>query len=175
MRARLCSHITKVMRRPGAFLTFALGDVFFPVRHGFKPDLKGSNCHASGEKMTFRLSRYFPLLAGLLLLTSNWPSEARELSPLSVLVTSPSTYTLGFLGTGNTLTLTDTLPLGVSAPGSFKLAGTSVTPTCGSQHRLMWNDDFTRPMVKPHGGTKEPIPATLSVVGLIHQLCTLLN
>jgi len=77
------------MHRPGAFLTFALGDAFFPVRHGFKPDL-GNNCHASGEKMTFRLSRCLSLLAGLLLLTSSWPSEARELSPLSVLVTSPS-------------------------------------------------------------------------------------
>lgn len=52
------------------------------------------------------------------------------------------TYTLSFLGTGSTLTLTDDLPDGVSAPGSFSLAGTSVTPTYDSgQHRLIWSDN----------------------------------
>jgi uncharacterized repeat protein (TIGR01451 family) len=51
------------------------------------------------------------------------------------------TYTLSFLGTGNTLTLTDTLPAGVSAPGNFELVGTSIVPAYNSeQHRLTWND-----------------------------------
>jgi hypothetical protein len=50
------------------------------------------------------------------------------------------TYALNFLGTGNTLTLTDTLPVGVSAPGSFTLEGTSIAPTYeGGQHRLTWS------------------------------------
>ena len=51
------------------------------------------------------------------------------------------TYTLNLFGSGNTLTLTDTLSLGVSAPGSFGLKGTSVVPTYdSSQHRLRWSD-----------------------------------
>jgi hypothetical protein len=54
---------------------------------------------------------------------------------------TPITYTLSFLGSGNTLTLTDTLPPGLSEPGDFELAGTSVTPTYDSgQHRLAWSD-----------------------------------
>jgi outer membrane protein assembly factor BamB len=51
------------------------------------------------------------------------------------------TYTLKFWGTGETLTLIDTLPEGISAPISFELEGTSVTPSYdGSQHRLTWSD-----------------------------------
>ena len=54
------------------------------------------------------------------------------------------TYTLSFFGSGSTLTLTDTLPSGVSAPGSFELEGTSVTPTYDSdQHRLTWSDTLS--------------------------------
>jgi hypothetical protein len=51
------------------------------------------------------------------------------------------TYTLRFTGTGNTLTLTDTLPAGLSAPDNFELMGTGVTPIYDSgQHRLTWSD-----------------------------------
>ena len=51
------------------------------------------------------------------------------------------TYALTFLGTGNTLYLTDTLPSGVSTPGGFVLEGTAVPPTYdGSRHRLTWSD-----------------------------------
>lgn len=51
------------------------------------------------------------------------------------------TYTLSFFGTDNTLTLTDTLSPGVSAPGNFELAGTSVTPAYDNVlHRLTWSD-----------------------------------
>ena len=54
---------------------------------------------------------------------------------------TPIPYTLNFLGSGNTLTLTDTLPPGLSEPGDFELEGTSVTPTYDSgQHRLAWSD-----------------------------------
>jgi hypothetical protein len=57
---------------------------------------------------------------------------------------TPITYTLSFHGTGNTLILTDTLPLGVGAPGHLALEGTSITPTYDSnQHRLMWGDTPT--------------------------------
>jgi alpha-mannosidase len=50
-------------------------------------------------------------------------------------------YTLSFVGTGNTLNLTDTLPAGVSAPDNFELAGTSVSPAYNSgEHRLTWSD-----------------------------------
>jgi len=53
----------------------------------------------------------------------------------------PISYILSFLGTGNTLTLTDTLPAGVSAPGNLALEGTSVMPAYdGGQRRLTWSD-----------------------------------
>jgi outer membrane protein assembly factor BamB len=53
----------------------------------------------------------------------------------------PIVYTLSFFGTGSTLTLTDTLPPGLSAPGNFELVGTSTVPTYDSgQHRLTWSD-----------------------------------
>ena len=79
-------------------------------------------------------------------LTVTWGRAVAELAKTAVPSFgdqgNPITYTLSFLGTGNTLTLTDTLPLGVSAPGSFELAGTSVTPTYNSgEHRLTWSDD----------------------------------
>jgi hypothetical protein len=51
------------------------------------------------------------------------------------------TYSLSFVGSGLTLSLTDALPVGVSAPGSFVLGGTSVMPTYDSiHHRLTWSD-----------------------------------
>jgi hypothetical protein len=50
-------------------------------------------------------------------------------------------YSLSFFGSDSTLSLTDTLPAGLSAPGSFELHGTSVTPTYDSdRHRLTWSD-----------------------------------
>ena len=53
----------------------------------------------------------------------------------------PIAYTLGFLGTGQRLTLTDTLPVGASAPGPITWEGTSVAPVySAAQHRLTWSD-----------------------------------
>jgi hypothetical protein len=50
-------------------------------------------------------------------------------------------YTLGILGTGNALSLTDMLPSGASAPSSFELVGTAVEPSYdGGTHRLTWSD-----------------------------------
>jgi alpha-mannosidase len=50
-------------------------------------------------------------------------------------------YTLGILGTGNTLSLTDTLPSGASAPYDFDLVGTAVEPDYDAgAHRLTWSD-----------------------------------
>jgi hypothetical protein len=50
-------------------------------------------------------------------------------------------YTLSFYGTGDTLTLSDALPSGVSAPTGFELTGTSVKPTyVGGARRLDWSD-----------------------------------
>lgn len=54
---------------------------------------------------------------------------------------SAISYTLSFYGTGDTLTLTDTLPAGISAPTDFELSGTSVPPAyAGGAHRLTWSD-----------------------------------
>ncbi|MBN1934406.1 MAG: DUF11 domain-containing protein [Anaerolineae bacterium] len=51
------------------------------------------------------------------------------------------TYTLNLFSAGNPITLTDTLPAGTSAPGSFALHGTSTIPTYDSGlHRLIWSD-----------------------------------
>lgn len=50
-------------------------------------------------------------------------------------------YTLRFLGTGNSLTLSDALPGGVSWYGNLQWQGTSVAPVYNSgQHRLTWSD-----------------------------------
>jgi outer membrane protein assembly factor BamB len=50
-------------------------------------------------------------------------------------------YALGFTGIGSTLTLTDSLPSGVSAPTGFGLEGTSVMPVYDEvEHRLTWSD-----------------------------------
>jgi hypothetical protein len=57
---------------------------------------------------------------------------------------SPVTYTLSFFGSGSTLTLTDTLPQGLSEPGDFEMKGTVITPTYDSdQHRLAWSDTLS--------------------------------
>jgi hypothetical protein len=53
----------------------------------------------------------------------------------------PITYTLSFLGTGETLTLEDTLPTGVSEPFNYGIEGTAVMPTYDDGlHRLTWSD-----------------------------------
>jgi hypothetical protein len=62
-------------------------------------------------------------------------------SPMSGGQGDPITYTIRFAGTGEALSLTDTMPDGVSAPDNFTLEGTTVTPTYNSaQHRLTWSD-----------------------------------
>jgi hypothetical protein len=62
-------------------------------------------------------------------------------APRSGNVNDPISYTLNVLGSGQSLILTDTLPAGVSAPGSLALEGTSVIPTYDStHHRLQWSD-----------------------------------
>lgn len=54
---------------------------------------------------------------------------------------TPVDYTLRFLGSGNTLHLTDMLPAGLGTPGHFELEGTSIAPTYDSgAHRLIWSD-----------------------------------
>jgi hypothetical protein len=62
-------------------------------------------------------------------------------SPMSGGQGDPITYTIRFAGTGEALSLTDTMPDGVSSPDIFALEGTTVTPTYNSaQHRLTWSD-----------------------------------
>jgi hypothetical protein len=69
---------------------------------------------------------------------------AKSAAPGSGRVNDPVTYTLSILGTGQSLTLTDTLPAGVSAPPSVALEGTDVTPTYDSiRHRLVWSDSVS--------------------------------
>jgi hypothetical protein len=68
-------------------------------------------------------------------------SIEKSAAPRSGNENDPVTYTLNVLGSGQSLTLTDTLPTGVSAPGGFALEGTSVMPTYDSMHhRLQWSD-----------------------------------
>jgi hypothetical protein len=51
------------------------------------------------------------------------------------------TYTLYFSSGESSLTLVDTLPGGVSAPGNWQLEGTAITPSYDSNlHRWMWSD-----------------------------------
>jgi outer membrane protein assembly factor BamB len=66
-------------------------------------------------------------------------------------------YTLNFFGSGHNLILTDTLPLGVSAPTGFELVGTTIIPTYNSDlHHLVWNDT---PMI----GQKVTIRYTVTI------------
>jgi hypothetical protein len=68
-------------------------------------------------------------------------SVEKGAAPSSGKQNDPATYTLNVYGTGRSLTLTDTLPVGVGAPGAFALEGTSVTPKYDSiHHRLTWSD-----------------------------------
>jgi hypothetical protein len=61
------------------------------------------------------------------------PHSAREGDPV--------TYLLSVVGTGQSLTLTDTLPVGLGTPGGLVVQGTSVTPAYdAAQHRLTWSD-----------------------------------
>ena len=119
-----------------------------------------AEAHAEGAPL--RLALYeadWALHAGKYFSTSDIPEGSQEARPtLTVSLGRPLAlvektaipasghlndainYSLGFLGTGQTLTLTDTLPTGVSAPGHFVLNGTSVPPSYdGTHHRLTWS------------------------------------
>ncbi len=51
------------------------------------------------------------------------------------------TYTLTFSGYTGALTITDTLPTGVSEPEFIELGGTAITPTYhASAHQIIWSD-----------------------------------
>jgi len=76
------------------------------------------------------------------------------------------TYTLSFLGNHSTLTLTDTLSTGVSAPGNFGLEGTSVMPDYDSdQHRLTWSDT-------PPAGQEVTISYIITITTSDHRALT---
>jgi hypothetical protein len=69
------------------------------------------------------------------------PSVEKSAAPRSAQVGEPVSYALNVFGTGQSLTLTDTLPVGVGAPGQFALEGTGMMPTYDSvHHRLQWSD-----------------------------------
>ena len=78
-------------------------------------------------------------------LTITW---GRALAHLEKTVSPPRgdqgdavTYSLAFLGMGNLLILTDTLPLELSAPSALDFQGTSVSPTYdGDHHHVTWSD-----------------------------------
>jgi hypothetical protein len=64
--------------------------------------------------------------------------------PTSGTFGTPIEYTVTFSGVGDSLTLTDTLPIGVSAPSGFVLEGTSAAPVYdGRKHLLIWQDSPT--------------------------------
>jgi hypothetical protein len=51
------------------------------------------------------------------------------------------TYTLQFAGTGNSMTMTDELPTGVSAPTDFEIEGADTMPVYDAgQHAITWAD-----------------------------------
>jgi hypothetical protein len=65
---------------------------------------------------------------------------AKTASPSSGEQGDPITYTLRFLGTGHTLSLTDTLPAGVSFTGLLSYDGPPGDPAYDAgQHRLTWS------------------------------------
>jgi hypothetical protein len=128
-------------------------------------DVSAAVAEAYAQGTPLRLALYeadFALHSGKYFRSSDvddWSAEARptlvitwgrvpaDLSKVAAPISGdqgiPITYTLSFMGTGNTLMLTDTLPVGVSAPGDFELVGTNVTPVYdGRQHRLTWSDSL---------------------------------
>jgi hypothetical protein len=74
-------------------------------------------------------------------LGSRIPSLDKAVTPSSGSQNESTTYTLHFLGTGKPLTLSDTLPAGVSSPQGLAVEGSSVVPTYSAQlHRITWQD-----------------------------------
>ena len=83
--------------------------------------------------------------AGRPTLTVVWGSPLANLRKTAVTRTAYAgdviTYTLSIAGDGKSLTLIDTLPVGVGAPTALTWSGTSAAPTYDSEaHRLTWND-----------------------------------
>jgi outer membrane protein assembly factor BamB len=71
-----------------------------------------------------------------------FPDLAKAARPSRGSQGDPITFTVDLSGAGSTLMLTDTLSVGLSAPGDFELEGTSVQPTYhGDQHHLTWSDN----------------------------------
>lgn len=61
--------------------------------------------------------------------------------PTSGSQNDPIDYALSFVGTGEGLSLTDTLPAGIGTPGEFVVEGSSVLPSYDSTcHCLTWRD-----------------------------------
>ena len=61
--------------------------------------------------------------------------------PISGTLGDPIVYELSFYGTGQSLTLTDTLPSGMGQPAAFELSGTSMPPVYDPAHHLLtWGD-----------------------------------
>ncbi|MBN1136099.1 MAG: DNRLRE domain-containing protein [Anaerolineae bacterium] len=78
-------------------------------------------------------------------LTVAWGRAAAKITktatPTSGFQHDPITYTLSFLGTGQTLALTDTLPAGISTPDRVLVEGSSIPPLYnGICHCLTWSD-----------------------------------
>ncbi|MEJ5308903.1 MAG: DNRLRE domain-containing protein [Anaerolineae bacterium] len=68
------------------------------------------------------------------------------------------TYTLGIVGYGGALSLTDTLPVGGSAPLDLTWRGTSSAPTYDSgTHRLTWSD-------QPSAGGQVTLTCSVQVI-----------
>jgi hypothetical protein len=66
---------------------------------------------------------------------------AKSATPTSGSQYDPIVYTLSFLGSGQTVALTDTLPMGIGAPDDFVVEGSSVLPSYeGACHCLTWSD-----------------------------------
>lgn len=77
------------------------------------------------------------------------------------------TYTLGIVGYGGPLSLTDTLPSGLSAPLDLTWQGTAVAPTYDDDtHRLTWSD---QPAAAAH------VTLTYRVQALTHAVTAVTN
>lgn len=128
------------------------------VRYGWDATRAVAEAYAAGEPLNIALYTADTNFNSSKYLTSSdagdWNAEGRptlvvawgkplatvhkQVEPVSPTVGQAATYTLSLLGNGQALTLTDSLPAGISAPGPIATTSGSAAYS-PEQHRITWS------------------------------------